>query len=40
MLLPLSEPVAAQWGQVPVVIAPPDLSPDKFLSERYRLLEI
>jgi hypothetical protein len=40
LAVPLSEPVAAQWGQVPVVIAPPDLSPDKFLSERYRLLEI
>jgi hypothetical protein len=40
LAVPLSKPVAAQWGQVPVVIAPPDLSPDKFLSERYRLLEI
>jgi hypothetical protein len=40
LAVPLSEPVAAWWGQVPVVIAPPDLSPDKFLSERHRLLEI
>jgi hypothetical protein len=40
LAVPLSEPVAAWWGQVPVVIAPPDLSPDKFLRERYRLLEI
>jgi hypothetical protein len=40
LAVPLSEPVAAEWGQVPVVIAPPDLSPDKFLSERHRLLEI
>jgi hypothetical protein len=40
LAVPLSEPVAAQWGEVPVVIAPPDLSPDKFLPERYRLLEI
>lgn len=40
LAVPLSEAVATQWGQVPVVIAPPDLSPDKFLSERHRLLEI
>jgi hypothetical protein len=40
LAVPLSEPVAAWWGQVPVVIAPPDLPPDKFLPERYRLLEI
>jgi hypothetical protein len=40
LAVPLSEAVATQWGQVPVVIAPPDLSPDEFLSERCRLLEI
>jgi hypothetical protein len=40
LAVPLSMAVATQWGQVPVVIAPPDLSPDKFLSERHSLLEI
>jgi hypothetical protein len=37
---PLSKVVTTQWGQVPVVIAPPDCSPDRFLPERHRLLEI
>jgi len=40
LAVPLDKPVAAQWGEVPVVIAPPDLSPDEFLPERHRLLEI
>jgi hypothetical protein len=40
LAVPLSMAVATQWGQVPVVIAPPDLSPDKFLPERHSLLEI
>jgi len=40
LAVPLSEAVATRWGQVPVVIAPPDLSPDKFLPEMHLLLEV
>jgi hypothetical protein len=36
----LTEAVSTEWGQMPVVITPPDLWPDKFLSERHRLMEI
>jgi hypothetical protein len=35
-----SEPVATQWGRVPVVIAPPDRVLEVFLPDMYRLSEI